>query len=143
MTVEQASANPCAAKRSISVSTRRCASIAKASSNSTAASRLISCDQSGIAVIARASASEQQIDQHSQHGEQERGTEELRRSEDAQLGRDRLDQRQGETARGELDDQHRNRADYCWPVSAATGNTEREEKRDPNTGVVEELKRRR
>src|SRR4029453_18405467 len=128
MPVESASAQPCAAKRSINVSTRRCASIANASSKSTAASRLISWAYRGIPVIRL--APKQQHDQHAEHGEQECGAQEFGRAEDAQLRRQRLDQREREPAYRQLDDQDGNGERDRAPALAAVGDAEREEQRE-------------
>src|SRR5271169_6824965 len=140
--VEHASAKPCAAKRLISVNTRRCASIAKASSSRTAASRLISWAQSGMPVIARSLAAQQQVDQHAQHGEQKRRAEKLGCAEDAHLRRQRFDQCQAEAAQGELDDQHRSCAKNRAHVGVALRDTEGQEQGQTDAGVIEQLQRR-
>src|SRR4249920_4112987 len=103
MAVEQASASPCAAKRSISERTRRWASIANASSSRIAASRLMSCAYSGRAALIL--GAQKQVDQHAKHREHECGTEELRSAEDAHLRRQRLDQRQCCAAEQQLHDE--------------------------------------
>src|SRR5204863_483266 len=75
MAVEVASAAPCQARSLMSVSTRRCDSIANAISRRKAASTFTSWARSGIAK----SAFHQEVRQHAEHGEQERGGQELRR----------------------------------------------------------------
>src|SRR5438876_10579403 len=98
MTVEVASAAPCQARSLMSVSTRRCDSIANAISRMNAASTLTSWARSGIPT----SAFHQEMREHAVHREQERGRQELRRAEEAQLREQRLDQREAGAGEREL-----------------------------------------
>src|SRR5882762_4681762 len=86
MAVEAASAAPCQARSLMSVSTRRCDSIANAISKRNAASTFTSSAR----IVIPTSAFHQEMSQHAEHGEQERGGQELRREEEALLAKLRL-----------------------------------------------------
>src|SRR6267378_2443654 len=92
MAVEAASAAPCQARSLMSVSTRRCDSIANASSRLTSSAKM----------VIPTSAFHQEMRQHAEHGEQERGGQELGREEEAQLREQRLDQREAGAGEREL-----------------------------------------
>src|SRR5213594_1797624 len=98
MAVEVASAAPCQARSLMSVSTRRCDSIANAISRRNAASTLTSWARSGIPT----SAFHQEMREHVEHGEQERRRQELRREKQAQLREQRLDQCESRACEREL-----------------------------------------
>src|SRR5882762_2424452 len=98
MAVEAASAAPCQARSLMSVSTRRCDSIANASSRRNAASTLTSSAK----MVIPTSAFHQEMRQHAEHGEQERGGQELRREKQAQLCEQRLDQREARAGEREF-----------------------------------------
>src|SRR5882672_8333625 len=98
MAVEAASAAPCQASRWIRVSTRRCESIANAISKRNAASTLTTWARIGIPT----SAFHQEMRQHAEHREQERGGQELRREKKAQLCKESLDQREAGASEREL-----------------------------------------
>src|SRR3989441_9737054 len=125
MAVEAASAAPCQARSLMSVSTRRCDSIANASSRRNAASTLTSSARSVIPT----SAFHQEMSQHAEHGEQERGGQELRREEEAQLREQRLDQREAGACECELAREGGKSERQRRPV-AGVGDAPGEEERD-------------
>jgi hypothetical protein len=81
------------------------------------------------------------VHQHREHREEERGAQELGGAEDPQLRGHRLDQRQRRAADGELGDQRRHGTEHGGPVPRGC-DAEREEQREADTRVVEELQRR-
>ena len=78
-----------------------------------------------------------------EHREQERGAEELGRAEDPHLRRHRLDQRQPAPAERELRASSGERARAAEPVVAAVRDAPRQEQREADARVVEQLERRR
>src|SRR5207249_6810666 len=123
MAVEVASAAPCQARSLMSVSTRRCESIANAISRRKAASTLTSWARRGIST----SAFHQEMRQHAEHGEQERGRQELRREEQAQLREQRLDQREARTGERELPRERGKRVRQRRPVAGVGDSPGREQ----------------
>src|SRR5437762_11319186 len=138
MAVEVASAAPCQARSLMSVSTRRWDSIANAISRRNAANTLTSWARSGIPT----SAFHQEMRQHAEHGEQERGRQELRREEQAQLREQRLDQREACTGERELPGERGKRVRQRRPV-AGGGDSPGREQGDADGNVGEELDRDR
>src|SRR5438874_1955393 len=136
MAVEVASAAPCQARSLMSVSTRRCDSIANAISRRKAASTFTSWARSGIAK----SAFHQEVRQHAEHGEQERGGQELRREKQAQLREQRFDQGEAGSGEGQLPRERRERIRQRRPV-AGVCDAPGCEKRDADGHVGEELDR--
>src|SRR5258708_38713415 len=84
---------------------RRCDSIANESSSRNAASTLTSWPEKGASM----SASNEEVRQHPQHREQERGGEELGREEKAQLREDGFGQREARPGERELHRERRER----------------------------------
>src|SRR5258708_35533974 len=113
MAVEVASAAPCQARSLMSVSTRRWDSIANAISRRNAASTLTSWARSGIPT----SAFHQEMRQHAEHCEQERGGQELRRQKQAQLREQRLAQREAGAGERELPGERGKRVRQRRPVT--------------------------
>src|SRR6267143_1850 len=138
MAVEVASAAPCQARSLMSVSTRLCDSIANASSRRNAASTLTSWARIGVPT----SAFHQEMREHPQHREQERGGQELRSEKQAQLREQRLDQREAGAGERELPRERRKSVRQRRPV-AGVGDAPGEEERDADGHVGEELDRDR
>src|SRR5258706_15639868 len=85
----------------MSVTMRRCASIAKAINNSALAKRLTSWG-----VSAFTSGPQEEVHEKRQHAQQDHGGEEFGHAEDAHLRRERHDQREGEAPDSELRREH-------------------------------------
>src|SRR5467141_4911896 len=111
--VEVASAAPCQARSLMSVSTRRCDSIANAIRRRNAASTLTSWARRGIPT----SAFHQEMRQHAEHGEQERGRQELRREKQAQLREQCLYESEAGAGERELARERRKRVRQRRPVA--------------------------
>src|SRR5207245_2797285 len=105
----------------------------KESSRRNAASTLTSSARSVIPT----SAFHQEMSQHAEHGEQERGGQELRREEEAQLREQRLDQREAGAGECELARERSKSVRQRRPV-AGVGDAPREEERDADGHVGEE-----
>src|SRR5712671_1484681 len=127
MAVEMASAAPCQARSLMSVSTRRWDSIANAISRRNAASTFTSWERSGIPT----SAFHQEMRQHAEHREQERGGQELGREKEAQLREQRLDQREAGAGERELARKRGERVRQRRPV-AGIGDAPGHKERDPD-----------
>src|SRR6266849_7762713 len=110
----------------MSVSTRRCDSIANAIKRRNAASTLTSWARIGIPT----SAFHQEMREHAQHREQERGGQELRREKQAQLREQRLDQREACAGERELAGERGKCVGQGRPV-AGVRDAPGEEERDP------------
>src|SRR6266480_1084593 len=123
MAVEAASAAPCQARSLMSVRTRRCDSIANAISRRNAARTLTSWARSGIPT----SAFHQEMREHAEHREQERGGQELRRQKQAQLSEQRLDQREARAGERELPRERGKRVRQRRPVAGAGDSLGREQ----------------
>src|SRR3989338_8354344 len=115
MKVDAASAAPCQANRWISVRMRRCESMANAISSRNAASRLTNWLASDMA----RSAADEEMDQHAEHPEQERGRKDLGREEQARLRQSRLGPPRTRAGEAKLRRERRDRARQRGPVAAA------------------------
>src|SRR3989338_9033366 len=138
ISVEALSAAPCHANSLISVSTRRCDSMAKASSSRNAASRLTNWLERDSSM--GFSAAREEVGQHAQHAEKKSRGQELGGEEQAQLGEQRLQQREAGAGEGKLCRQRRERERERSPV-ARLGNAPGQEKRDADAYVSEQLDR--
>ncbi len=116
------SSAPWNASRFTSVTTRRCDSIANDEQQQQRRERIE--DLQVERQLAHGQAPQQQVDEQAEHGEQERGREELRRAEHAQLGRHRLDQREPGAGGRELEPPGSattaSSAAGVWPRAVAT-----------------------
>src|SRR5712692_7061444 len=117
---------------------RRCDNIAKASSSRNAASTLTSWPEKGASM----SALNEEVRQHPQHREEERGGEELGREEQAQLREDGFGQREARPGERELKRERGERDRQRRPVAGRRDAPGREE-RDTDRHVGEELYRHR
>ena len=81
---------------------------------------------------------QQEMDQHAEHAQQERGAEEFRGAEYTQLGGNRFQQRQAEPHAEQLDQQHHHAQRQSAPV-AGFGDAPGQEQGDADGGVGEQL----
>src|SRR5512146_943835 len=114
MAVLNASTKPCSANRLMSDRIRRCVSIANASSNSVAAKRLMSWLDRGKDDI---SGFQQEVRQHAECREQERGSEKLRSAENPHFGGERFQQCQSRACQKQFCRQCRQRDGQPHPIT--------------------------